>query len=408
MAQPLPVSEPVPESPGSASYPSFLGSVVCWFGAWGMQHVLFSWLVVGELHAPPDRVGLAITCLMLPSVAGLLLGGVVADRADRRRILMGLYAATAVGVGCMSTVVGLGLLSFPILIVYALAFGSAQAFVLPARDALVSDVAGSDLMRTITAVTLAQFAAQAVGTLVGGSARWIGTANALAIQASVILIGLIPLYRMRMTEHRHPGPGDGAIAEIREGLREVFRSERLRTLTMLIIGNGIFFVGPFFVVFPLMVRDVYGQGVGVLSLVMMMFPVGMIVGSTVLLARGGIRRKGRALVAALLGGTFCLMAIGLAPPLGVFLALVGTWGLCGSVFLNTSRTLYQAAAPASHRARVLSVYSLGLMGMAPIGNLASGLVAARIGGPATCALFGAAMAVLILTVTARTRVLQMR
>ena len=141
---------------------------------------------------------------------------------------------------------------------------------------------------------------------------------------------------------------------------------------------------------------------------MMMFPAGMIVGSTVLLARGGIRRKGRALVAALLAGTICLMAVGLAPPLGAFLALVGAWGLCGSVFLNTSRTLYQAAAPASHRARVLSVYSLGLMGMAPLGNFASGLVADRVGGPATCAFFGAAMAVLVLTVTARTRILQMR
>jgi MFS family permease len=410
MARPLPLPEPETPSAGGAesSYPWFVGSVVCWFSSWGMQHVLFSWLVVGELRAPADRVGVAMTCLMLPSVAGLLVGGAVADRQDRRRILMGIYAGTAVLVAVMSLVIGVGLLSFPVLVVYALAFGSAQAFVLPARDALISDVAGTDLMRAVIGITLAQFAAQAVGTLIGGSARWIGTANAVAIQGAIILVGLIPLYRMRITEHRPVGPRAGAIADIRDGLREVMQSDRLRTLTLLVMGNGIFFVGPFFVVLPLMVRDVYDQGVGVLSLLMMMFPAGMIIGSAFLLLRGGIRRKGLGLVTALFAGAVCLTGLAAAPPLPVFLGLVLAWGLCGSVFLNSSRTLFQAAAPPSHRARVLSVYSLGIMGMAPIGNFVSGLVADRIGGPTTCAVFGVSMMALVGLVTIRTRVTEMR
>ncbi len=409
MVEPVPASGPSPHAPNPAreTYPWFVASVVCWFSGWGMQHVLFSWLVVGELHAPPDRVGLAMTALMIPSVGGLLLGGAVADRRDRRRILMGLYVLTAVLVAGMSAIVGSGLLSFPVLIVYALAFGTAQAFVLPARDALVSDVAGSDLMRAITGITLAQFAAQAFGSGIGGSARWLGTGNALAIQSAILVIGLFPLYRMRVLEHPHPAPEGGAVARIREGLREVVRSERLRTVIFLVMGNGAFFIGPFFVLLPLMVRDLYHQGVGLLSLVMMMFPAGMILGSSFLLLRGGIRRKGRALVTALFGASLCLVALSAAPPLPVFLALILAWGLCGSVFLNSSRTLYQAAAPASHRARVLSVYSLGLLGMAPVGNVLSGLVAAWIGAPAACAVFGVAMMGLVGFVALRTRVTQM-
>lgn len=412
MAEPLPTPppRPAPDSAAGAA-PWFVATVVSWFTAWGMQHVLFSWLVVGVLRADPGVVGIAQTALMLPGVVGLLFGGVVADRLDRRRVLSALYAGAALLVAGMSAIVGAGLLTLPLLLLYAVAWGSAQAFVLPARDALVSDVAGPDLMHTITLMTLAQFAAQALGNALGGGARWIGTEAALGIQSAVLVAGLLPLARLRRllaapTERRTVS--GGARAEMAEGLREVLGSERLRTLTLLVMGNGAFFVGPFFVVFPLLVRDVYRADVAVLSLAMMMFPLGTIAGSAVLLARGGIRRKGLALVGALLSGSATLAAQALGPPLWIFLALTFVWGLCGSVFLNTSRTLYQEAAPASHRGRVLSVYSMGLMGMAPVGMMTSGLVAGAIGGPATCALFGVAMAVLVGTVSSITRVTRLR
>jgi MFS family permease len=139
-----------------------------------------------------------------------------------------------------------------------------------------------------------------------------------------------------------------------------------------------------------------------------MFPLGTIAGSSLLLVRGGIRRKGRALVAALLGGSVVLAAQSFEPPLPIFLALILVWGLCASVFLNCSRTLYQEAAPPSHRARVLSVYSLGLMGMSPVGMMLSGLVADWIGAAPTCAAAGISMALLVTTIAARTRVVHMR
>lgn len=70
--------------------------VASWFGAWGMQLVLFSWLVVGELEASPEWVGVAQTSTMIPSLLLLLMGGVAADRIDPRTLLARLHLAAVI------------------------------------------------------------------------------------------------------------------------------------------------------------------------------------------------------------------------------------------------------------------------------------------------------------------------
>ena len=117
-----------------------------------------------------------------------------------------------------------------------------------------------------------------------------------------------------------------------------------------------FKTGPFLVVFPILVSQIYGGGSGRLGIVLMMFPLGTIAGSLVIRGIGGIRRKGRALLFALAGGaaTLCVLSFGLPFPLFVLGTLV--WGLAGSVFINTSRTMAQAAAPSDQRGRVLAAY----------------------------------------------------
>ncbi|HME71826.1 MAG TPA: MFS transporter, partial [Myxococcota bacterium] len=139
--------EPTPsESPPARSlYPWFMTAIGAWFGSWGMQQVLFSWLVVGELRADPRWVGTAQMFLNLPSLTLLLAGGVTADRLDRRRLLVAVHLVAAATTLTMAKVVGAGALSLGALLVYALAWGSFQSFVGPARDALLSDVAEGEL-----------------------------------------------------------------------------------------------------------------------------------------------------------------------------------------------------------------------------------------------------------------------
>ena len=373
-----------------------------------MQSVLFTWLVVGELHARPELVGTAQMAMLIPNLFLLLVGGATADRWDRRRVLKRMHALGAVFVAGLALAVGTGRFSFSLLLAYALCIGTLVSFVLPARDALLSEVAGNNMMRAVTGMTVAGFTLQALGALAGGSGRWIGSAAALGCQAALLLIGVVPYWIMERTAPAvahpvaHP-PLRRTLHGIREGLCEVWGSERLRLPVLLASANAVLFFGPYIVVVPLLVRDFYHGDVGDLGLVNMMFPVGTITGSLLLLLRGGIRRKGLATLLALSAGGLCLLSLAFGLPFWGLLVAILVWGICASVFFNATRTLVQQAAPATHRARVLSVYSLGLFGGGPVGALQAGFAAERIGPFATCALSGVAMLIVIAAVTAVSR-----
>ena len=380
-----------------STYPWFMTAIGAWFGAWGMQQVLFSWLVVGELREDPRWVGTAQMFLNLPSLALLLVGGVTADRGDRGRLLVVVHLLAAATTLAMARVVGAGQLSLGVLLVYGLAWGSFQSFVGPARDALLSDVAEGELLRAVTTATLVQFVGQAVGARGAGLAERFGSPALLTAQAGVLLAGLLPLSRLARGGLRgRPAEGSGrALSEVREGLRAVWRSPRLRPVAFLVASNGLLFLGPYYVLCPLLVRDVHHGGVTDLSLVLVVFPAGTVLGSLWLLARGGIRRKGRALLLGLLGGGLSLVLTGLPLPFPAFLGAIFVWGVCGGVFLNMSRTLFQENAPALLRGRVLSVYSVALLGVAPASNLGAGLLADALGPALGCVAFGFAMVAVI-------------
>jgi MFS family permease len=373
----------------------FAGSLALWAGAAGMQQVLFSWLVIGELRAGSQWVGAAQMFQSLPALLFLLVGGALADRRDRRRVLMMLHVAAAVAAAAMGFVVAAGALGMGVLVIYGLSWGTTQAFAQPARDALISDVAGGDLMRAITAATLIQFVAAAVGSRVAGWVAHLGTPVALAMQAAVVLLGFALLLGLPATPHPAGATRGGTLAAIRAGLREVWLSERLLPIALLVAADGLFYMGPFAVLCPLIIRDVYHGGVSDLSRVMMTLPLGTITGSLFVLLRRGVRRKGRVFLIALLGVALCLGAISAQPPLWGFMLIIFAWGVFHSLFFNTSRTLFQEGALASHRARILSIHALGLLGMAPISNLAAGFLARLVGPSAACAFAGSSMVVIV-------------
>lgn len=382
---------------GADSYQWFIAGVTSWFTAIGMQSVLFSWLVVGELHVKAEWVGVAQSATMLPSVLLILVGGAVADRHDRRSLLIGLHLLAALLSAGLVALVASGNLTLALLLVYAVAAGSVQAFVMPARDALLSEVAGPNLMRAVTGLTLVQWGTQAVGSLVAGAARWVGTVPTLCLHCLIVFLGVFPLRKLSPTPIAH-----GAVrkqlrlSEIVEGVREVFHSPVLLPVFLLVTAVGILFIGPFLVVFPILVRDYYGGDIGQLALLNMMFPVGTILGSAGLLWYGHIRWKGAAQLGALVFGSCCLGVIAVGLPFWGTLAAGCAWGLGAAVFTNTGRTLFQEQAPPSHRARVLSVYMFGFMGASGlIGAPLSGVLVASIGPLATCAVASSVMLVLL-------------
>jgi len=381
----------------AASYGWFIASVSAWFTAIGMQNVLFSWLVVGVLHAEAKWVGIAQSALMLPSVVFLLLGGAIADRYDRRNLLIVLHLLATLLSASLVFVVASDKLSLLVLLTYALGMGSVQAFVMPARDALLSEVTGPNLMRAVAGLTLAQWGTQALGALVAGAARWIGTVPALGLHALILLSGVPTLRQLPSIPKQKVPQRHLHFTDIAEGIREVLHSPPLLSAFLLVTAVGTLFIGPFMVVFPILVRDYYGGDVSQLALLNMAFPVGTILGSLVLLWRGRMRRKGLAQLLALVSGAGCLGVVSLGLPLwGTFVAVCG-WGMGAAIFTNAGRTLFQEQAPPSHRARVLSVYMFGFMGAAGVvGAPLSGVLVQHLGPLATCAVASIAMVAVVL------------
>jgi len=382
---------------GAASYGWFMAGVSSWFTAVGMQSVLFSWLVVGELHAEAKWVGIAQSAMMLPSLLFILLGGAVADRHDRRTLLIVLHLIATLLSASLVTAVTSGRLSLSVLLVYALSMGSVQAFVMPARDALLSEVAGPNLMRAVTGLTLTQWGTQALGALIAGTARWVGTTPALCLHALTLLSGVPTLSQLPPALPRSDLPRRQLRpTDVIEGVREVMRSPILPPMFWLVTAVGVLFIGPFMVVFPILVRDYYGGDVAQLALLNMAFPVGTILGSLALLWRGRLRRKGAAQLLALVAGAGCLGMVSLGLPLWGTLAAVCGQGIGAAIFTNAGRTVFQEQAPPSHRARVLSVYMFGFMGAAGlIGAPLSGVLVERIGPLATCAAASGTMIVVV-------------
>lgn len=393
-------------------YGLFAVAVASWFLAHGMQGVIFSWLVVGELRAAPSWVGTAQMAQILPAALFVVVGGAVADRGDRRLLLAACHLAAAVLVLGLAAVVRAGALGLGLLIGYAFLFGTLHAVALPIREALLFQVGRRDLARAVTATTLVQFSAAALGAPFAGAAEWLGSASALALMAGFAAAGAPALARLSRPEPEgRPAAFDGpdargpglraALADVREGFAEVARSPRLGPIALLVAANGLFFMGPYFTLTPVLVRDVYHAGVSALGLAMMMFPLGTIAGSVLLLVRGSPAHRGRALLAGLGAGAGSLLVIAAAPPFSVFLLAILAWGLAGSLFLNMSRTLFQEAVPERRRGRVLAVYFLALLGMAPVSNLAAGILAGLASAPAVCAGAGAAMLGVVLAAAIR-------
>ena len=383
-------------APGEASQKSafrwYIAGVGSWFGSMGMQSVLFSWLVVGELHASPEWVGIVQTTSMLPSLLLLLVGGAAAERRDPRGLLVRLHLLAALPPLLLAATVAAGLLTIPLLIAFGVTMGTLGAFVMPARDTLLSTVAGDDMMDAVASMTAAQFAAQALGALVAGATRLAGSAPMLVVQGTLLLLGSAAMRGVPAA----PPPARSRVPtnpwrEITAGLPVMAHNPKLRWPFVLVVCVGLFFIGPFVVCFPLLVRDFYGGDAGMLALVMMVFPIGTIVGSLLIRARGGIRRKGAGALVALALGAVSMGTIGFGLPFPGMLAATLAWGLCGSVFINCSRTLYQEAAPVAERARVLSTYQLGFLGAGPFGATLAGFLAGQIGLLATLQVVSIAM-----------------
>lgn len=384
----------------------YLGGMTCWFVAYGLQMIVFSWLVAVVLREPADRVGLAQMTLMAPSILFMLFGGAVADRADCRALLVRYQLLGIASPLALAALTASGLLSYGVLLAYGLAMGTLSAFVIPARDALLTRVVTRELPRAIAMATAAQYVAQIAGIALGGTANVAGAVTLLAVQAGLMLVGAVTVARLAPAPPLGVVSAQGRRAAMRDGWREAMGSERIRPLIIAMTAVGVLYVGAFMVILPVLVRDAYDGGSAELATANACFWGGTILATVVQVKLGAVRRSGRAIVTSLAGGAVILAAMALPGPFLALVILCLVWGMGAGVVITQGRTIVQLAAPESHRARILALFQLGIMGGAPLGALLMGFIARAVGARASVVYPAVAMLVVLLYLLLRSRLWQ--
>lgn len=387
--------------------------VALYFFAFGMQFVLFPSLVAFFLSATPTGVGLAQSALSAPLFCLLLFGGLLAERAQAGPTLAKLHLIFAFASIALAAIVASGYLTYEILIAYAVCVGACAAFMMPVRDAALNGVVLRETARgrytaiaTAAAVTTAvQIGAQIAGILVASFAG-ARPAPFLALQAIVLSIGAaVSLGLQDPQPHGHERTLKGAIRDLREGIAYSFRNSIMSPMLISALYVGVFVVGSFQVLFPLIVRDHYGgtqqAQQGQLGVLFAVFWFAAFISAVILSRVKPLRHPGRALIISHLISAAMLLTFAFDKSFPVFIAVVSLWGLAAGVAISMSRTITQGAAEPRYLGRVLAVYSMGFMGGAPIGSAIVGVAASEL-GPRTAALIpagGLALAALALALT---------
>ena len=181
------------------------------------------------------------------------------------------------------------------------------------------------------------------------------------------MLGSLAVWRLPDPPSHPPVEHPSFWRSIGEGVSVAAKSDQIWPVLLLNFGVGIFYVGPFMAVLPLVVRDNYQGGALELSYVNLAFWAATIMASMALVALARrLTLRGRLIGVAVAFGALILVALSTLPPFPVFVALNFVWGLGAGITMTQSRTVVQIVAPPTHRARLMSLFQLGLGGGGPI------------------------------------------
>jgi len=357
----------------------FSGQLVSVVGTW-MQNTALAWLVI-ELTSSPVAVGVLAFCRFIPFTVFGLAAGVVADRIDNRKLVMGTQTAS------MLVSIALALLALSgkaeVWHAYALAAlgGTALVFDAPGRHALTFQMVGRGELQNAVALNASLFnASRVVGPAAAGVIiAAVGVGACFALNALSFLAVLTSLALMRKRELQ-PVERDAEpprlVSGIREGLAYVARTRPiLAVVLMTLIVSTVGF--NFHVLVPVLASDTLDAGPEGFGLLSASFGAGALIGALLSASLG------RASWNVLLLGTagFGVSLLLLAPQTSVHAAaaLLFVIGVCFTLWTSNSQTILQLTVPDRLRGRVLSIYLFVFAGFAPIGGLLAGWLA-DIGG----------------------------
>ena len=377
------------------------GQIVSLVGTW-MQSVSQPWLVL-LLGGTPLQLGTVLALQYGPSLIIAPLGGVLADRVDKRRALMVANAVASVEAAVLFTLTFSGVVQIWHVMVLATVLGLVNAVEMPLRQAFAAElVPRRDLMNAIALNSATFNVARIVGPGVAGlTLAFFGPAFNFAINAvsyMAVLLGLSRIDPRRLhRDEPKPRSQNGSVrSSLAEGLRHARRTPSVLWPLVLLAGFAVFGMN-FQTLLPLYARDTLRLGADGYGALFASMGAGSLIGSMTL-AFAGSRRP---LMRLIMGGAVTFVAFELAlglvrEPIFAFPLMV-VLGLSSMLMVNTINVTIQNSVSNALRGRVMSLYVTVFAGGAPIGGFFAGLVA-QVWGPPAGFLLGAGITSLFVIV----------
>jgi MFS family permease len=367
----------------------FSGQSISLIGTW-VQQIALSWTIYQLTHSS-FLLGVVSFAGQLPLFIITPFAGVLVDRWSRHRTLIITQSLSMLQAFALAIAVSLGALNVWILVALNVAAGTILAVDLTARQAFMVDMVGSahDLPNAVALNAFVINGGRMLGPAIAGVLLTVVT-PAVCFYANAIsyipVIGALLLMRVpeRKIDNHEP---HSAMCDLWEGIRYSLGFPPIRAILMLVALASL--VGmPYAVLMPIFAAEVLHGGAHTLGILMTAPGIGALIGTVFLASRKSIYGAGpRVATGAFIFGTGLLIA-GFVRQLPLALVAFGLVGLGMIVQLATSNTVLQTIVDDDKRGRVMSLYTMALMGMAPFGSLIGGTIAHSLGVSTTFALGG--------------------
>jgi len=367
----------------------FSGQLISLIGTW-MQTVAQAWLVY-RLTQSSLLLGSVGFAGQFPVFMVAPIGGIVADRYNRQRVVIGTQTASMILAFILAVLTLTHRVQVWHIFVLAALLGVVNAFDIPGRQAFLVDMVGKDDLMNAIALNSSMFnGARIIGPAIAGilvakiGEGWCFFANAVSYIA--VIAGLL---MMKLTPRVYKAPEGSPLSHIIEGFRWVRNTGPIRVLLLLL--GLVSLVGmPYTVLMPVFADKILHSGAGGLGILMGATGVGAMLGALTLASRSGVRGLGRWVAFSCAGFGVSLILFAFSRNFWLSVAFLLPAGFSMMLQMSSSNTLIQAMVPDQLRGRVMSLYSMMFMGMAPFGALMGGAVSDRLGAPIAVGIGGIA------------------
>ena len=334
-------------------------------GTW-IQSVAQMWLVY-QITGSGVALGVVTALQFTPVLVAGMWGGIVADRFDKRKILMATQSAAALLAALLGILTAFEIVELWMIYVLAFALGSVSVIEVPTRQSFVIEMVGEDQLSNAIGLNSTVFtSARVIGPAIAGVLiAGVGIAWCFLINALSFAAVIVSLTKMNAAELHRGAPVERSKGQLREGLRYVWNTPILRTslLMMAIIGTIAF---NFRILLPVMAEEEFGGGAGTYGALSAVMGVGTVLGALFVASRKYPTRK-TLIYSAMAYGVLIVIA-GLAPNVGLEMIALVPMGAAGIAFIATANSTLQLNAKESMRGRVMALYSVVFLGSTPIGS----------------------------------------